>query len=108
MNEIEDQPDNLNLVGITIGDKTVNVNPELLRKYKAEASKYLNEEANAKADFKEAVETMSETFGIDKGVLSKWLKAVYKAETKKTSDLAQAFEQLDVAITQPIPDKASA
>jgi len=40
---------------------------------------------------------MAETFGIEKGVLTKWLKAAFKAETKKTTELAQAFEQLDVA-----------
>lgn len=94
----EDQADNSDLVSVTIGDETVNVDPKLLREYKAEASKYLNEEADAKAGFKEAVETMAETFGIEKGVLSKWLKAAHKAETKKTTELAQAFEQLDVAV----------
>lgn len=86
-----------NLKPITIGDETVNVDPELLRKYKDEAFGYLKAEAQEKTNFKDAVEAMSETFGIDKGVLSKWLKASFKAETKKASQLAQAFEQLDVA-----------
>lgn len=84
-------------IGVTIGGVTVNVDPKMLRAYKRESFDFLTEEANAKASFKKAVETMSETFGIEKGVLSKWLKAAFKAETKKTTELAQAFEQLDVA-----------
>jgi multidrug efflux pump subunit AcrB len=91
----EDQAENSNLIPLTIGDVTVEVDPEKLRAYQNEANTYLTAEVAAKADFKEAVETMEETFGIDKKILTKWLKASFKTKTKETSELAEAFEQLD-------------
>lgn len=91
-NATEDQ------VTITIGEESYNIDPDLLRQYAIEAYEILKREAEAKADFKGAVETMEETFGIPKTVLSKWLKARYKAETKKASELAEAFEQLDAGV----------
>lgn len=85
-------------ITITVGDESFSVDPNLLRQYTAEAFRILQEEAEAKADFKAGVETMEETFGIPKAVLSKWLKARYKAETKKAQELASAFSQLDAGV----------
>lgn len=84
-------------VAIEIGSNTVEVNVEVFKGYQEEVFGYLNAEAEAKKNFKEAVETVAETTGIDKKVLTKYFKAKYKAKTKEQSELGEVFAALDEA-----------
>jgi len=78
----------------------VDLDVDKFRAYRDETFTYLREEANAKAGFKESVETIAETTGLTKGFVSKYLKAAFKAETKKATKLGEAFESVDEAINQ--------
>ena len=85
-------------VAIEIDGETVELDAELLKGYKDEAFEILRKEQEAKQDFKAAMEAQAETLGISKKVLTKWLKAAYKAKTKEAKELGTVFEQLDNAV----------
>lgn len=87
-----------NAVGIPTEDGTKNVDPELLKGYRDAAFTWLHDETKAKTGFKELVGVVAETLGLPKGLLTKWFKAQYKAETNKQKDLAASFEALDNAV----------
>ena len=63
---------------------------------------YLKEEAEQKRNFKEAVETIAETTGIDKKVLTKYFKQKFKEKTKEQSALGEIFAQLDEATEESL------
>lgn len=91
-----------NKVIVEIAGTSVELDLDLLKAYKEEAFGYLNAEADAKNDFKEAVETQAETFGIDKKILTKYLKAAFKDATKAQSELGEIFAALDGAAEEAI------
>jgi hypothetical protein len=86
------------LVGIPTADGVKNIHPDILKGYKDEAFLALKKETTAKAEFKEVLETVEETSGIPKAVMSKWLKARFKDETDKAKELATTFQALDDAV----------
>lgn len=94
----EDTSSTHELVGIPTPDGVKNIHPDVLKGYKDEAFGYLKDETEAKAGFKEVLETIEETSGIPKAVMSKWLKARYKDETDKAKELATTFQALDDAV----------
>jgi uncharacterized protein (UPF0335 family) len=84
-------------IAIQTTEGTVNVNAELLRTYYTEASELLKNEADAKEQFKDAIEAQAEALGVDKKVLTKYFKARFKEATKEASQQGKVFEQLDEA-----------
>lgn len=93
-----DTNDTDSYIGIPTPDGTKNVHPGILKGYLDEAFNYLRGEAEAKARFKEVVETFEETTEIPKAIFSKWVKARFKEETDKTKNLATTFDALDHAL----------
>jgi hypothetical protein len=94
-------------VGIPTPDGVKNIHPDVLKGYKDEAFGYLKTETEAKAGFKGVLETIEETSGIPKAIMSKWLKARYKDETEKAKELATTFQALDDAVPPEIAAGAS-
>lgn len=92
---------NHELVGVPTEDGVKNVHPELLKGWREEAFEHLRKETSAKVELKHLAETVEDSTGIKAGVITKWFKAAYKAETKKTKSLGSTFEALDSAL----PDK---
>jgi Fe-S cluster assembly ATPase SufC len=82
-------------VQIEIDGEAVEIDGELLKEYREESFEFLRKEAEAKRDFKDAVEAQAETLGIDKKILTKYLKSAFKAKTKEQSELGKVFEALD-------------
>lgn len=91
-----------NKTQIEIDGVTVEIDGELLREYRTEAFEILSKEAEAKADFKDAMEAQAKTLGIPKKVLTKYLKAAFKAKTKEARELGTVFEQLDNAVEEKL------
>lgn len=75
----------------------IEVEPELLRGYREESFEYLREEADQKANFKDAIEAQSEALGIDKKLWGKYVKSAFKAKTKEARELGSLFTALDEA-----------
>lgn len=73
----------------------VVVDPKLLQGYYDEAEKFLAEEAEQKANFKDTVETVSETTKLPKRLVSKYFKAKYKESTKVDKEVGEVFGILD-------------
>lgn len=94
----EDTSSTHELVGIPTPDGVKNIHPDVLKGYKAEAFEYLGDEVSAKTGFKDVLETIEETSGIPKAIMSKWLKARFKDETEKAKELATTFQALDDAV----------
>lgn len=84
-------------VNIEISGETVELDAELLKGYRDEAFEILRKEAEAKRDFKDAMELQAEALGISKKLLTKYLKASYKAKTKEARELGDLFTALDEA-----------
>lgn len=82
-------------VTIDIDGETFNVDAELFREYRQRAFDELTNKNEADAKFKEEVETLAETTGIKKGLLSKYLKASHAAKTKALKAEVDSFEALD-------------
>lgn len=82
--------------------KVVEFDPELFREYQEEAFGYLNEIDEQKANLKSVLETMIETTGIDKKVLTKYIKDSYKAKSKETIQLGEAFAAINEAIVEKL------
>lgn len=87
-----------NSVGIPTAEGVKNVDPELLKKYKDEGFEYLHNVEHNNTLFKELVETVSETTGIAKGDINKWLKARYKDKVKAQKQLSETMLALDAAV----------
>ncbi len=81
---------------------SVELDVDLLKAYVEESFGYLKAEAEAKNQFKEAVEMQCETLGIDKKVYSKYIKAAFKQKTKETSVLGETFAALDEAMDEKL------
>jgi predicted solute-binding protein len=83
----------------TIATKTgnVNINAALFQGYIDEAFDHLEAAAAAVEKFKEVVETVSETTGLKKPVVSKYLKARYETKTKDAKELGELYTALDNA-----------
>ena len=77
--------------------ESVELDIELFKGYRDESFAFLKAEAEAKRDFKDAVEAQAETLGIDKKILTKYFKAAFKMKTKETSTLGETFAALDEA-----------
>lgn len=76
---------------------TVEVDVELFKGYQQEAFSYLEEEAAQKEKLKEVIETLAETTGLDKKVLTKYIKQKFKDATKEQTVLGEFFAALDDA-----------
>lgn len=87
-----------NQVGIETEDGTKNVDPKLLAEYKTEAFEHLTSIKKATTLFKETVEALSETTGIKKNILSKWLKTRFKEKVKAMKAETETIEALDAAV----------
>lgn len=87
-----------NQVGIPTEDGTKNVDPELLTEYKNEAFEHLLAIKKATTLFKETVETLSETTGIKKNILSKWLKTRFKDKVRAMKAETETVEALDTIV----------
>ena len=85
------------MVTIETPDGVIELDADLLNGYRTEAFEFLRDEAEAKRDFKDAVEAQAETLGISKKLLTKYLKASFKAKTKEARELGDLFTQLDEA-----------
>lgn len=92
--------ENHNLIGIPTEDGVKNVHPDLLKGWRQDAFEQLRKADGVKEELKLLAETVEETTGIKKGVISKWFKAQYKAETKKTKSLGETFEALDNVVPE--------
>ena len=89
-------------VQIETPDGTSELDAELLKEYREEAFTYLEDEAEAKKAFKEAVEAQAEVLKISKKLLSKYLKASFKAKTKEARELGELFAALDEATEEKL------
>lgn len=89
-----------NQVGINTEDGVKNVNPELLAEYKENAFEFLTAIKKATIRFKEEVETISDSTGIKKNIISKWLKTRFKEKVKAMKAEAETIEALDAAINK--------
>lgn len=76
----------------------IAVEPKLLKGYISESTKALTAEANAKAEFKATVETVAETTGLPKSLVSKYFKARFKDATEKDKETGEVFGTLDEAL----------
>lgn len=76
---------------------TIQIDAEVARGYKQEAFEILGREANAKSDFKEAIELQAEGLGIEKKYWSKYVKTSFKQAVKEQSAQAELFAALDDA-----------
>jgi hypothetical protein len=85
------------MVTIETPDGVIELDADLLNGYRTEAFEFLREEAEQKRNFKDAVEAQAETLGISKKLLTKYLKASFKAKTKEARELGDLFTQLDEA-----------
>lgn len=90
------------LVGIPTPDGVKNIHPDMLKQYRVEAYDYLKVITEQQANFKDLMATVEEVVGIKKAVISKWMKARFKEETKKTAELAATFAALDEADPEPV------
>ncbi len=79
-------------------DTEVSIDPKLLKGYYVEAAKALKSEANAKAELKATIETVSETTKLPKALVSKYFKARYKEATAKDKEVGEVFVTLDEAL----------
>lgn len=84
-------------VQIEINGEVLELDARVLRGYRDEAFEFLREEAEQKANFKDAIEAQSEALGIDKKLWGKYVKSAAKAKTKEASELGTAFAALDEA-----------
>ena len=75
----------------------VTIKEELFKGYVNESFEYLQAIAHNQTLLKELVETVAETTGMKKGVVSKYLKQRFEDKTNETKDLGNLFEQLDEA-----------
>lgn len=82
--------------------ETIELDADLLREYREESFGYLKKEAEAKAEFKDAIEAQAETLGIDKKFLAKYIKASYKAKTNEAKALGELFTALDDATDEKL------
>lgn len=89
-------------VQIEIDGQEVEIDGELLREYRNEAFDILSDEAEAKAAFKKAMEAQAETLSIPKKLLTKYIKAAFKAKTKEARELGSLFGQLDAATEEKL------
>lgn len=81
-----------------IDGETVTISPAVLQGYYNEASEYLGAEADAKRDFKDVIETVSETTKLPKRIVSKYFKAKYKEATAADKEIGEVFGFLDDAL----------
>lgn len=89
------------MIGIPTPDGVKNIHPDAFKQYRQDAFEYLDAETAAKGNFKDLMETIEEVTEIPKGIMSKYLKAKYKAKTKEAKELGDAFEALDSVIPEP-------
>lgn len=89
-------------VTIDTPDGPVQIDGNLLREYVEEGFEILKEEAKQKQLFKEAIELQAETLKLKKGLLTKYVKAAFKAKTKEARELGTTFEQLDAAVEEKL------
>lgn len=89
-------------VTIEIGGESVELDAELLKGYRDEAFEILGKEAEAKADFKKAMEAQAEGLSIDKKVWQKYVKSAFKAKTREARELGEAFAALDGAMEEKL------
>lgn len=81
---------------------TVEFDAALFREYQEECFGYLREMDEQKQNLKAALETLIETTGIDKKVLTKYIKESYKAKSKETIALGEAFAAINEAIVETL------
>lgn len=92
-----------NKISIEIDGNTVELDADVARGYRDEAYEILRKEADAKADFKSAMELQAEGLGgIDKKVWQKYIKAGFKAKTKEARALGDAFTALDEGLEETL------
>jgi predicted solute-binding protein len=87
-----------NVIHIEVAGKQVEIDAELFKGYRQEAFEHLDNKNEADAQFKEVVETVAETTGLKKGIVSKYLKDSHAAKTKALKDTAEVYGVLDDAI----------
>lgn len=90
------------LVGIPTADGVKNIHPDVLKGLRDEAFEYLEKETQAKADLKDLFGEAEQKLGIKKSLISKWIKAQYKAKTEETKAVGKTFEALDEAVPAPV------
>jgi len=84
-----------NKILVTIDSSNIEIDVALFNAYQQEAFLHLRTLEGAKEQLKEVVETMAETTGLPKTLLSKYLKAKYAEKTKELSEVGKCFEALD-------------
>lgn len=85
-------------VTITTADGSKEIDPALFSQYKDEAFGYLDTLEEAKGALKEVIETLAESTGLKKGLISKYLKARHAEKTKDAIAEGKTFAELDEAV----------
>lgn len=85
-------------INIEVNGTMVEIDGELFKGYRQEAFEHLDNKSEAEARFKEVVETVAETTGLKKGVVSKFLKTSYDAKLKELKDQAELFGAIEEAV----------
>lgn len=87
-----------NIITIDTTDGIVKIDSDLMKGYLSESYEYLDTISEAQKNFKDVVETVSDTTGLKKALVSKYLKERYELKTKKTKELGELFGKLDEAV----------
>lgn len=85
-------------ITIKTSDGTASVNPELLRGYLKEGYDVLSQMDTLKDEFKDIVEAAADGTKLPKKIVSKYLKARYKASTKADKEVGDVFAKLDEVV----------
>lgn len=75
-----------------------DIDPALFAQYKDEAFGYLDTLEEAKGNLKEVIETLAESTGLTKGLVSKYLKARHAEKTADNIAEGKTFAALDEAV----------
>lgn len=74
---------------------TATIDTKVFTHYTKESHDILEQISELNKDFKELIITIAETTHLDKGVVSKYMKARHKEATKEAKALGDVFDTLD-------------
>ena len=80
--------------------KVATIDSKVFIGYTQESHTLLDQISELGKDFKELIDTVAETTGLEKKYVSKYLKARYKYATKEASELGDLFVALDGVVGQ--------
>lgn len=77
---------------------TIKLDHKKLQEFTKRSHGLLEAIAELNLDFKELCDDVATETSLDKGTVSKYLKARYKAATKEATELGELFQHLDATI----------